>query len=365
MLLPASPFDLWPFFWRVPAHTKRRANPFATLFEFTGTEGDDRLRDALAKAHLRGSAPSRKHIDRLVRLVVHRSDVDPRVLAIVMMAKSSSIAEGDLSATTWPQSIDGLKAGLSMSSALPRPLANILDQMISYSVLADEFREAALAHDVQRCRELINTAPFVGTATADFVRRHLDTTNDPGTAIHVMGLLFPLTMVDLLARAAPYSDGDIFEFAPALDQRRKVVRPMRLMMDRLHAATGCNSQEGTFRTLFLKSDQVDKIDAGDTRLLALYERGWSYRAISPKERTVPRWRKFGEVIDTVSSHRPNKAPQFERLRGRFWQVCLYENLLSLCEELQTRVPDIDPLMVFQDIDILKARHSVTAARTGP
>ena len=54
-----------------------------------------------------------------------------------------------------------------------------------------------------------------------------------------------------------------------------------------------------------------------------------------------------------------------QLRDEFWQVCLYENLLSWGEDLATCVPAIDPLMVFGDIAKLRAQHGVTAAHVGP
>lgn len=273
--------------------------------------------------------------------------------------------ESSQSATTWPQALDGLQAGLSLSSPLPGPVVGILDQMRRYSVLSVEFRAAALAHDFQRCRELIGTAPFAGTATADFVLHQLESTNDPVTAIHVMGLLFPLTMVDLLARATPCHAGDIFEFAPVRDRDGRVIRPMRRMMDLLHAERGFARQEETFRALLWTHGPLDEFAKDDNRWPTLRDRGWSYRAISRADRQVPGWVAFGHMIDTASHHLPDKKAAFERLRDEFWQICLYENLLSFCEDLATRMPAIDPLMVFRDIDMLKTRHDVTAARVGP
>jgi len=281
------------------------------------------------------------------------------------MATVSDVDERALSTTAWPQALDGLQRGLSLSSPLPAHILDILNEIRSYAALSDKFRAAALAHDFQRCRDLISTAPFAGTATADFVLHQLDSANDPRTAIHVMGLLFPLTLIDLLARVAPHHVGDIFEFAPVRDHDGRVIRPMRRMMDRLHAETGCASQEKTFRALLWTHGRLDEFNKDDTRWPTLRDRGWSYRAISRKDRQVPGWVAFGHMIDTASKHLPDKAAAFARLRDQFWQVCLYENLLSLCEDLATRVPAIDPLMVFRDIDVLKDRHDVTAARVGP
>lgn len=365
MLLPASPFDLWQFFWRVPPHTKGLASPFATLFAFTDTEGDPGLPDTLAQAYRRGKPPSRKHIDRLMRLIAHRSEFPPEALAIMAMAKTSEVGGRSLSDITWPHAIDGLTVGLSLPSPLPAPFQDILDEVRRYAVLADEFREAARDQGFQRCRELINTAPLAGTATADLVLNQLDRANDPGTAIHVMGLLLPLTLIDLIARTAPHHVGDILEFGPALDQDGRVIRPMRRMMDRLHTETGFVRQEDTFRALFWTHGPLDEIDEDDGRWPTLRDRGWSYRAISRVDRDVPKWKVFGRMIDTVSDHCPGRVAAFERLRNEFWQVCLYENLLWFCEDLATRVPAIDPLIVFRDIDMLKTRHDVTAARVGP
>ena len=263
------------------------------------------------------------------------------------------------------QAMDGLRTGWDISSVSSNPLADTLDQTRSYSELSYEVRKAVRKHDFQECRELIGTTPLAGTATAGFVCHQLAAIEDHVLVVHAMGLLFPLTLIDLVARLAPHYVGDIFAFAPVRDHDGRVVRPMRRMMDRLHAETGFTSQEETFRALFWTHGPLEEFDKDDTRWPTFRDRGWSYRAISRADRQVPRWVAFGQMIDTASKHLPENAPTFEQLRGQFWQVCLYENLLSFCEDLKTRVPDIDPLMVFQDIDALKARHDVTAARPGP
>ena len=207
-------------------------------------------------------------------------------------------------------------------------------------------RDALRTGKHQELINLIQDMPFAQSAVATLVLHRLRAANDTAAALPICGLLFPAAVIDLLNRLALEYKVDVFEFAPIRDDAGRIIRPMRRMMDRFHHETAFDRQEDTFRALFWTRGAISEIIKDDDRLPTLLSRGWSYRAVSREDREVPGWKKFGEMIDTISGHFPGKATEFERLRSRFWQVCLYENLLSTSEDISSRVPEFDPMIVF-------------------
>ena len=306
MLLPSNPLDLWPFFWRVPAHRDRRGSPFEMFRLVSDFEADPALLDTLAQAHRRRSALSKKVIDRLSRIMAHRSADLPEHLSDTMMSLMARIDESNLSADGWPEALSGLGQMQAYGSPPPQIVSEVLHQMHDYASMSARCRDALRTGKHQELINLIQDMPFAQSAVATLVLHRLRAANDTAAALPICGLLFPAAVIDLLNRLALEYKVDVFEFAPIRDDAGRIIRPMRRMMDRFHHETAFDRQEDTFRALFWTRGAISEIIKDDDRLPTLLSRGWSYRAVSREDREVPGWKKFGEMIDTISLENPRR-----------------------------------------------------------
>lgn len=373
MLLPVNPDDLSPFFWRVPAHTTRKANAAQTLFALAPDAGDDSaLRNTVSKAIGRGSAPTAKVTDRIINHVARisalpRSETD-RIREIVD-ADSKAIASEPLPSTKWPIYLNAWRKGIGISGPTSSELISFFAQVNDYADRSERILRALLAGNIDAIRHEVGDLPFGETRTLRFIQRRLAGLNDAKVAGHVLGLLFPLAIVDLVARFASHYEGNTFRFLPrpsdSPEEPEKIQPPMRLFMETVKDLLELSTSERTFMALLQDDVAPDEFDRCDLVGTTLNAKGWSYRALSRASREVPSKDEFRRMIGRAKGHFPEKSVELEMLANDFWQICLFENLLALCEELRDRVHDIDPLLPFADAEHLRSLHEVTAAQKGP
>ena len=254
MLLPVNPHDLLPFFWRVPAHTTRRVNAAQTLFTFASDAGDDpALRNTVSRAISRGSAPAAEVIGRLVDHLarisgLQRSETDQ--IREIVDADLKAIASEPLPSTTWPIALNAWAKYLSFPGPASPELISFFAQLNDYADRSERLRRALFAGNIDAIRQEVDDLPFGETQTLMFIQRRLAGLNDPIIAGHVLGLLFPLTMMDLVGRFASYSDDDMFRFLPRrCAQTDRVERPMWLFMGTVQRLLDLPTEELTNRAL--------------------------------------------------------------------------------------------------------------------
>lgn len=361
MLLPRNPNDLLPFFWRVPAHTKRRSNASKTIFEFAPIGEKDRsLPNTISKAIARGSKPTPKNIESIFQ---HLSRNDSSRRDEFEQARKDNnaalemIAQAPLPATTWPTHLEGLSISLGLGGRTPPEVEALFSRVLDYADRAERLRRALFAEDIKTIGAEVANLPFTETGTLDFVQGRLAGLNDPITAGHLLGLLFPLTMMELIASVAAHSDDDMFRFLPRHGQKAgSIDRPMRLFMGAVQTVLDLPTKELTNRAL-LSDDLRRTKEARDEWVeTSQATEGWSYWAPTAANSKVPSRDRLCDMIERASARFPEKSEELKGLKDSFWQVCLFENLLLLCEELSEHVPDIDPLLPFQYVSSLPSWH---------